>query len=210
MRSLILLAFFAAVVTANAETNLVQQVALRSLTTFRKVVTPQNYQALGFDSTNDVQALQLSEPLTVYRVSLDYLRAWKPSRDPNLLLTETNTVMIFFPVTVNQHVRSSVTVEKDKKDWKATSFGSPKLIKLLAKARQDSTEATHLPLASYSVVQVPGLNAWLIAYRAQEQLMLASIVDDPDLKLTAGSPLTAQEMFKLLARGAHDQNAFPK
>jgi hypothetical protein len=120
------------VAAARGQTN-AQQAAQQALATFPKLVTPANLQALGFQSTNELLALQIADPLPMFRLRMDQLSGYRTNQDPNGLLLDTRSVL--FPVTVTQQVRSSVLVRKHPDRWKAVSFGGRNWF-VLAQARR--------------------------------------------------------------------------
>src|SRR5215216_7382867 len=55
-----------------------QAAAEQALETFRQIVTSENYQALGFQTPDEVKIAQLGQPLKVLRVPLDQLLSFSP------------------------------------------------------------------------------------------------------------------------------------
>lgn len=182
--------------------------ASRSFSTLQKIVTEQNFKTMGFESVAEVTSATLGQPIHVYMVQLDDLRAYKQGIDPNTLLKSLNKEI--FPVLVNEQVRSSVIVEKVREKWNVTSFGAPKLIKLLSKAQKDISGVTGTPLNSYFAVHVAALNAYYIGHRAEDnKLTLTTIFDDSTLKLPAGKSIPAEDAFAALVPIAKQYNGLP-
>ena len=69
---------------------------------------------------------------------------------------------------VNDQLRSSVTVEKTREKWEATSFGGSNLIKAIISAR--SAVVAAVPRPKLFVARVPGLNTYLISFRTGDKL----------------------------------------
>ena len=58
-----------------------QAAAEQALETFRQIVTSENYEALGFQTPDEVKIAKLGEPLKVLRVPLDQLLSFSPDRN---------------------------------------------------------------------------------------------------------------------------------
>lgn len=181
--------------------------ASRSLGTLNKLVTEQNFKNMGFESAAEVKSATIGDPLPVFMVQLDELRAYKKGADPNRLLKALDKAII--PVAVNGQVRSSITVEKSKGEWKGMSFGAPNLTRALAKVQMESAAASHVPTDAYFVVHIAALNAYYLGHRANNKLMLTTIIDDPSLKQPAGKTMPAEEVFSLLSPIARQYNGLP-
>lgn len=185
----------------------IQEVASEGLAAFSKLVTKENYQAMGFESPGDTRAASLGAPMRVFLVRLDELQRYQPGKDPNKLLSGGDRVI--YPVTVKEKVRSSVVVEKVKGRWEATSFGSSNLVKMLTKVRKDSSGSTRLPISSYFVVEVPALNLYFAAHRTDEVLMLTPLLDDPSYGFKAGVTMSADKVFEAILPAARKHEGLP-
>ncbi len=174
------------------------EAAKKSLEAFRGLVTDQNFKALGFESRDEVAAAQLAEPLRVSLVPLDQLQKYERGSDPQRLLIEANRII--YPVTVKDQVRSSISVTKVDDGWQGANFGSAVLVKLLTGARKAKSDF---------VVSAPAMNAYFLASRADNRLLLTPILDDPNLGFKAGGTLPAEEAFAVLARAAQGINGLP-
>lgn len=185
----------------------IQQVASEALAPFSELVTKQNYKVMGFETPGEPGVANLGEPLRVFMVGLDQLQQYQPGSDPNKILSGGDQVI--YPVTVKGQVRSSIVVEMIKERWKATSFGSPNLVKMLTKVRKDSSNATKLPISSYFAVQVPALNLYFIAHRTDEMLMLTPLLDDPSYGFKAGVTMPADKVFVTILPAAREHEGLP-
>lgn len=183
------------------------QAAAQSLNTFQAIVTDQNFRQMGFESPGEVKTATLGQPLPVLMVQLDDLRAYRPGSDPGALLRDLHRVI--FPVLVHNQVRSSITVERRNDRWQGTSFGAPKLARMMESVRRDSSSATGVPPNSYIVVHVAALNRHYLGHRFANKLILTAIVDDSLLKLRAGKEIAAEDAFRVLAPIAQRHNGLP-
>ena len=182
-----------------------QEIASRSLDTLQKL-TRANFKAMGFESPDEVAKSKLGDGLAVFVIGLDDLRKYTPGTDPNKLLVAADQVI--YPVMVNDQPRSSVTVEKMREKWEATSFGGSNLIKAIIGARS-AVVAAGAPADNLFVARVPGLNIYLIGFRTGDKLMLAPIMDDANLKFSAGKAEPGEEVLAALAPVAQRYNGLP-
>ncbi|MEP0762054.1 MAG: SseB family protein [Chloroflexota bacterium] len=165
-----------------------QQAADEALKTLEKLVTEENYAAMGFTSPDEVAQAQLGAPMTVYRVQLDQLREYTPGEtDPAGLLVDVSRLL--YPVTVGEEVRSSVAVEGPQGVWRGTDYGGPGLMKALSQYRQSEDDFA---------VHVGFLGLYFVGQRSEDGLWLTPLLDDPDLGFVAGEPLAAAEVFRAL------------
>jgi hypothetical protein len=175
-----------------------QSAAEQGLETYRQIVTPENYLALGFQSPEEVKDAQLGQPLSVLRVPLDQLKVFSPDRDPEELLVDESRVI--YPVTVKEEVRSSIAVEGRNERWTATDFGNPKLITALTQFQRESSDF---------IVQVPAFSLFFIAQRSENGMVLTPIMDDARFGFSAGKSLTATEVFETISPFAREYNGLP-
>ena len=175
-----------------------QAAAEQALATFGQIVTPENYQALGFQTPDEVKNAQLGQPLAVLRVPLDQLQSFSRGNNPETLLVDPNRVI--YPVTVKDQVRSSIAVEGTDQQWTATDFGSPKLITMLTQFRQESSDF---------IVQIPAFSLYFIAHRSDNVLLLTPIVDDTRFGFKSGETLTATATFEAILPFAKNYNGLP-
>lgn len=184
-----------------------KDIATRALVTLQKIGKATNAKAMGFKSADEMANAKLGEPLSVFMVELDLLRAYQSGSDPNKLLKPIDKVI--YPVSAQDQVRSSIVLQKGKEGWKASDFGGANFARLITRARDESAKATSLPPAAYFVVQVPALNAYFLGYRQDDKLMLASIIDDSTMNLRAGTALPAEQVFGELVPFAQKYNGLP-
>lgn len=181
--------------------------AQQSLSTLRKLTTPENAARMGFSSPKEAAQATLTHPLRVYLVRVDELRQYSAPADPSALLHPLDKIIAL--VAVGGEVKSSIVVEKKGEQWKATRFGSPNLAKLLSQARDASVSARAPSADACFVVHVPGLNRYFIGYRSVGTLMLTPVQDDAPLEFQAGRPVPASEVFAKLAVTARNSNELP-
>jgi len=175
-----------------------EQAAELGLATLRKLITEDNYVVMGFESIEEVSVAGLGGPLEVFYVPLDELKAYQPQGDVEGLLFSSGRII--FPVTVNEQVRSSVTVSGSGATWSATEYGGPMLMKALAAVRKDEDEF---------IVSVPALNLYFVANRSDSELFLTPIIDDPRFEFVAGNVLSAKEAFERILPAAIEQEDLP-
>ena len=175
-----------------------EQAAELGLATLRKLITEDNFAAMGFESVEEVSAASLGDPLEIFYVPLDQLKAYQPQGEIEGMLL--NSGRIIFPVIVEEQVRSSVTVSGAGTTWRATEYGGPMLMKALAKVRKVGNEF---------VVSVPALNLYFVAKRSDKELFLTPILDDARFEFLAGNALSAKEVFERILPAAREQEDLP-
>ncbi len=175
-----------------------RDVAMKSLETFKQLVTEENYSAMGFSSKDEISKAQLGEPLKIYIVRLDQLQKYNENTNPNELLTEQQKYI--YPVTVNGDTKSSLSVARFNDEWKSSSFGSPNYIMMLAKFRSNNS----------FVVNVLALNLSFIGTREDNKLMLTPIMDYPTFDFKAGQTMPAEDVFKRILPEAREHDGLPR
>ena len=185
----------------------IQPVAKEALASLGQLVSEKNFRGMGFESLAEVKSATLGEPLRVFMVRLDQLQKYEPGSDPNKLLSGGDRLI--YPVMVGNQVRSSVSVSMVKDSWRAAGVGSPNLAKLLTRGVQNSAESAKMPVSSFFAVQIPALNLYFIAHRADQGLMLAPVLDDPVYGFKAGVALPADKVFETILPAAKKHNGLP-
>lgn len=181
--------------------------ASQALETFGKIVNEQNFMRMGFKSAEEVKTAQLGAPFQEFMVKLNRLQRYEPGEDPNQLLDGGH--IAYIPVNVQTETRSSIMMVRDKDQWKAVSYGSANLVKLLASLRSRLIRNTDLPISSFFAVRIPALKLYFIGYRKNQQLMLTPILDNAEYKFKSGTPILGEEVFKTLLPYAKAHDGLP-
>jgi len=178
-----------------------QEAANTAIGVLQKMVTDQNYRAMGFDSLDQVKQAQLGAPLPVFDLGLNQLKEYKPGTNPDTLLAQSSRTI--YPVTVNGEVKSSVTINHGERGYQASSFGNADIVKSLSRYRR--TEAP----GNDFVVRVPAFNMYYIGRRVDSRLLLVPIIEDPRLKLKPGEAVPAETVLEQLVPLANAYNGLP-
>jgi hypothetical protein len=182
--------------------------ARNALATFRNLVTPDNYQELGFASLDEVGSAQLGAPLPVSMVELDELREYQAGRDPSMLLTSLH--QDYYPVQVEEQTRASILIERMDEGWAAVSFGNAGLAERVATMRTRIAATAEGEPSEFAIVQVPALGIYFLGHRdRQGELQLTPLTDHPTFELRAGQTLPAREVFASLVPAARNYNELP-
>jgi hypothetical protein len=181
-----------------------QSAANQSLATFRKLVNSQNYKELGFESADEVANASLGAPISTAMVNLEQLKAYKAGDDPNRLLN--NLDKVYYPVAVQNVVRSTITVEQSNGRWRATGFGPANLAKQIDRARKTGAANAN---AQQLLVHVAPFNLYFVGHRVEGKLMLTPVADYSTYNLKAGATLSADEVFNALVPFAQQYNGLP-
>lgn len=174
--------------------------ASNGLSTLRSLVKANNFRSMGFESLEEVQSASLGEPLLVYMVRLDQLREYQPGGDPEKMLGEIGQQL--YPVLVNGAPRSSVLVAKQGDQWSPVSYGGANLVKALGQRRSEHAASQKTAAPAYFEVHVAALNMYFLGFREEGKLMLIPLVDDPQYKFAAGTPVPAADAFAALVPAA--------
>ena len=178
--------------------------ANQALVTFRKLVNAQNYKELGFESADEVANASLGAPISTAMVNLEQLKAYKAGDDPNRLLN--NLDKVYYPVAVQNAVRSTITVEQLNGRWRATGFGPANLAKQIDSARKTGAATAN---AQQLLVHVAPFNLYFVGNRVEGKLMLTPVADYSTYNLKAGSTLSADQVFNVLVPFAQQYNGLP-
>lgn len=181
-----------------------QSAANQALVTFRKLVNAQNYKEMGFDSADEVANTSLGAPISTAMVNLEQLKAYKAGDDPNRLLN--NLDKVYYPVAVQNAVRSTITVEQLNGRWRATGFGPANLAKQIDSARKTGAATAN---AQQLLVHVAPFNLYFVGNRVEGKLMLTPVADYSTYNLKAGSTLSADQVFNVLVPFAQQYNGLP-
>lgn len=173
--------------------------AQHGLDTLQQIVNAGNYASLGFDSLDEVLRARLGEPLQVYRVQLDALRAFTENTDPETLLVDIRRTL--YPVKVGDRVATSIFVTGSREGWRASELGNAAVARLVSRYRHGAGDF---------VVHVPAMKSWFVADRVEGKLMLTPVMDDPRTKLRAGETLPADVVFLQLKAASEGYNGLPQ
>jgi hypothetical protein len=136
-------------------------------------------------------------------VRLDQLKAYKASDDPNRLLNDLNQV--YYPITVQNNVRSAISLEQANGRWKATGFGPANLAKQVARAKTTAGASE----TEQILVHVAPFNLYFTGHRVNGKLMLTPVADYQSFNLKGGASLPAEEVFAALVPFAQQYNGLP-
>ena len=178
-----------------------------ALKTFALLVNRTNYEAMGFDSPEQVRSATLGPLLEDFMVRLDELRKYESGKDPGPLLQRTGRAT--FPVLVQDRTRSSVTLASESGRWTAVSFGAPKYARALSEVRSQLSQQEGKPPSDYFEVRVPALNVTFIGRRRDGRILLSPVVEDPRFGFKRGQTLPAEEAFAAMTRAAREHNDLP-
>lgn len=167
------------------------EAAARSLEAYRKLVTADDFAALGFESLDEVKEAQLGRSYPVSLVPLDLLQKYDRGTNPADILADAGRVI--YEVRVGDAVRSSLEVGPIGDAWQGQSFGSPGLIRPLAALRRGDADF---------VVWVAALNVYFLASRDNEAITLTPVFDYPEFGLAAGKSQPAADALGSLVDAA--------
>jgi hypothetical protein len=173
--------------------------AQEGLATFQRVINANNYAALGFGSPDEVRRATLGEPLPIFRVGLDALRASTEQTNPSTLLIDARRSL--YPVEVDRRVATSIFVTQASDGWRATDLGTAAVARAVTRYRSRPTDF---------IVHVPALKVYFVGRRVEGTLVLTPVKDDPRTGFKAGDSLPAGRAFMALQRAAQGYNGLPQ
>jgi len=151
--------------------------ASESLAAFKALVTArQNYKEMGFESMSELDRMTPGIPMQVFMVPLDRLQGYQSGMAPEPLLVDTKHAL--YPILVDAQARSSIMMSEVQGSWKAVSFGSPRMIRMLSAARAGVASGAGIPLSSVFLIEIPALNLYLLGYQAAGVTRAAGVKDD--------------------------------
>jgi len=151
--------------------------ASESLAAFKALVTErQNYKEMGFESMAEMDRMTLGVPMQVFMVPLDRLQGYQSGMAPEPLLVDTKHTL--YPILVDAQSRSSIMMSVIEGSWKAVSFGSPRMIRMLSAARGNVASGAGVPLSSIFLIEVPALNLYLLGYQVAGITRAAGVKED--------------------------------
>lgn len=185
-----------------------EQVVQESLVTLRSLVSADNVQAMGFRSEKEVEQARVGVPIPLLLIQLDDLRAYQ--RGNNIHPIFKNYQQQLLPLSVDNEVRSSITLERKNQRLTAISYGSPTLARALSKVRDETAKQKNIPLQSFYAVHIAALRHYFIAYEdTAGKVMFVPILDDKELDLRAGRVIAAEDALVLLKTVAQHYNDLP-
>jgi hypothetical protein len=175
-----------------------QEAAQAGLVVLKSLVRTDNFQGLGFSSVDQVNSVQLSDPMKLYTVRLDALTSYKGAAAASLL---QDAHKVIYPLTIGPQVISSLSVTQHNDGWRATDFGNSALTRALVAHRESAADF---------VVWVPALKIYFTARGSDNNLVLTPIMDDPRFEFRAGEAIPADRAFATLQKGASGYNGLPQ
>lgn len=175
------------------------EAAQAGLEVLRSLVRSDNAGRLGFNSAEQAQHAQLGDPMNVFMVGLDALKAYKAGTNPSELLTDVHKQI--YPVMLDQQTVSSVSVVHHNVGWTATEFGNAAVARALAEHRKNKDDI---------VVWVPALKVYFVARGSGETLALTPIANDSRFEFKAGESIPASRAFATLQHGIDEYNGLPQ
>jgi hypothetical protein len=175
------------------------EAAAASLQTLAHLVSAQ--QTLGFQSASEAASASVANPLPMFMVGLQPLRAYRAGDDPRSLLMDEGSFL--YPVMASGSVRSSVVVRKVAGGgWKGTQFGRPTLAKSAVEGRTRVAATRGVAKSAVSYVEVPALLVRMLGHEESGVLMLTALLDVPGTDIRAGTTLPAADVFAKLQPNA--------
>jgi hypothetical protein len=152
--------------TLNREVIESRLAATNGLVRFHGLVTPSNFELMGFSSTNQAASAWLGKPFPEVRLMRKDLTNYNVSKSFNELVT--NAWRVIYPVMVGTNTAASSTILRfSQGQWRAVGWGKPDVITNLTRLRD--ALSNDLPVArrvasEIVAVEVPTLSTWMIGF----------------------------------------------
>jgi len=92
----------------------------------------------------------------------------------------------------------------DKTTWAAVELDTSPISGRINIITSRSSTETGLPLSAYRIINVPTLDEMFIFYKHKDENMMIPILGDDELKLEAGKPMKAKDVFPRLKQQAKE------
>ena len=152
-----------------------EEAASNALMDLQKLVNEQNYKNLGFQSMGEVKQARFGQPMVVYYLGLERMKAYQTGQDANGLLTLSAETI--YPVMVGDNVRTGVSIIHGEQGYESSSFGNADIVKRLSGYRQTPAEFA---------VRIPAFNLYFVGRHVDSRVLLVPITNNPRLKAQAG------------------------
>ena len=175
-------------------------VAERALPLLGRLATNETYQSMGFGSLDEVNRAILGTSLPVHYYWVKELKRPR-SADPEAMLGSEDEVV--YPIEVGPETRTSVTVKKKDGFWRVAAIGSATDAHAIESVRKRLAAEKGKELTAYFLLRVPQLYLLFVGYYdAQGKLMLASVWQNDDFAIKAGTELPAEDVLRILRPAA--------
>lgn len=143
---------------------------------------------LGFTSAAEARGMKLTKPIEQFHVSHERLRSFSPQANAESMLVHSPSLLV--PVEGGGHVRASIRLRQEGKQWRLIAVGSPQFSAAWERARGRGAEF---------LVFVEGLEIPLAGKRINGKVTMHSLYDIPMYHLKEGEELPAERMLGNLA-----------
>ncbi len=150
----------------------------------------------GVQSPGGPQSNYLGDALPLVSVQLDQLRQPGPGGLGGVLqLAQAQTVL--YPIMQRDNLVASIETVQKQQNWDA-KVGNVTLTESLRKVRDRHAAITGLPPSAYSVVAMPALGLFFLAFLQGGETMLIPTATDASLGLVQGTAQTVERVFQII------------
>ena len=134
----------------------------------------------------------LGKKVRIYMIELDALNSYKAGDSAKKLVIDTKEIS--FPVYLDGHLKTALSIRKREGGWKNASFGSSEIAMVMA-IRDAHAQENNIKEADYSLVRVPGLYLSFLGYYKKGDLYLIPLNEHPELNLVLGEAVPAGDLY---------------
>lgn len=165
----------------------------------------ENAAKFGFKDLREAQTATLGDPLRVYTIALDSLKEYSSETAVRSLFSESSK--LYYPVTINNEVRTKLEIVNIKGEWVAGEFGGTDAVKIVEDTRVRTPEL----LAARDVtryrspilVEIPILHVSLIYVETPDQGFFIPALQQPGrYGLENGTLYPAERVLSVLSEVA--------
>lgn len=191
-----------------AQVNELSAISKAELVTLRGLAEAIDPALLGFSDAKEVDQVVIGTPIRAYMITLEALQQYTPGEaSPTSLLLDTQEVTV--PLHIGATARSGITLGKRDGAWTPVSFGGANFAKLMTDLRRELAARDDQSEEAYFEVRVPALNVVMLGTQRNQELFLASLLDDARFELTRGEMLPAAVVLERLQPAAREHNGLP-
>ena len=177
--------------------------AQQALSTFKKLVTEENYKSYGLKSVGAVKESTLGDAIEIFYIQLDDLKAYQAGQNTNILKSQHR---VLYPILLSGNAISSAEMENVNGNWEARSFGRGQAVQNylddLRKWKADSLQNTFL-------VRIPALALEFYASQVGGKTYMAYTGNQQIANVPPGELMPMENVLVNLKQMADAYNGLP-
>ena len=177
-----------------------EEKAKKALETFKELITEDTYDQLGFKTVSEKTQIALGERIPFYHIGFDQIQNFEKDHNPNDLLN--HQAEYFFPVLVEDSIRSSISFKNYDGIWKTAQYGRSNFTKAIAIVRAEQAKEHQKGHDEYFAIHIPALYLIFISHFEEDVLMMRPVYEDDRIGLISSETLPATEALSQVSEYA--------